>query len=226
MALVEDQQQRPGRLELLDERAAVLVQPVEQAAAARPAAGRGRRSVEPVEPRRSVGGGLDRLDRPGPSRHAGPRGLRPVVVDLVVGVEDGQRLVGQRGELVVQRPVGADVEAERGGLGGPLALDGGVGAEDDGLADRAGGDPVLDGHQPDQGLAGAGRERHPGAGAAGGPGAGQRGERLLLVDAERDGPAGGAGAIGHPQNTRSTTACETRIVRRWSLTISSVAPAG
>ena len=111
--------------------------------------------------------------------------LLAVVVDLVVGVEDRERLVGQRRELVLQRPVGADVDPERGRLGRPLALDRGVGAEHHGLADRARGDPVPDGHQPDQGLAGAGRERHPGPGLAGRPRGGQRGQRLLLVDAVR-----------------------------------------
>ena len=122
--------------------------------------------------------------------------------------------------------VGADVEAERGRLGDPLALDGRVRAEDDRLADRAGGDPVADALQPEQCLASAGRQGHPRPPAARRPGTGQRVQRLALVDAQLHAGWGNPGVDRHPQNTLSTTAWETRMARITSLTISSVAPGG
>ena len=124
VALVEHEQQRPGRLELLDERPAVLVEPREERARTR-------------------------------------RG-RAVVVHLLVRVEDGERLVGQRRQRRGERAVGRDVDAELAGRALPLALDRGVRAEHDGLADGARSDPVLHADQPGERLAGARRQRDPG----------------------------------------------------------------
>jgi hypothetical protein len=87
---------------------------------------------------------------------------------------------------MVERPVGADVDAEVAALQGPLALDRGVRAEHHRFSDGAGGDPVARGDEADQGLAGAGRERHPGALPARGPRTCERVERLLLVDPQHD----------------------------------------
>ena len=67
-----------------------------------------------------------------------------------------------------------------------------------------------------------GRQRHPGPGPAGRPGAGQRGERLLLVDPQLERhrrPAVGAASAVIPRTPGPRRACETRMVRSRSLTI-------
>ena len=86
-------------------------------------------------------------------------GAPSLLVHLGVGIEDRQRLVGQRGHRGAERAVGRSRNRRRreaGPLGQPLALDRRVGAEGD---DRPAQPPG--GLQPDHGLARPGRQHHP-----------------------------------------------------------------
>ena len=126
----------------------------------------------------------------------------PSSLDLVVGIEDRDGLVGQRGQRLGQVSLRAGRQPHQRGLVDPLALDRGVGPEDDRLVGAVPEQPAH-GLQADQGLARSRRQLHPGAGAARRPGPVQRLERQRLVAPQP-----------HPQKIRSTTACARRVVRR------------
>ena len=116
-----------------------------------------------------------------PPRTASRPASSAFLVDLVVGVEGGEGLVRQRREPSVERPRGAArLVRQLLPAAQPLRLDRGVRPEHDGGASAS-----ACRVEPDQGLAGARREHHPGPAGAGGLGLLHGVEGLALVGAER-----------------------------------------